>query len=125
MLIMLRHAKQHTPPGRRLFPYTLEQYRKWLKWAEARLGVAVGWSPHSGRAGFASEGRAWGRSFTELREEGRWISDSSRRIYVDVATAAKISAGLKAAGLSQALAWALQFLPEYLSGEALAVAYRR
>ena len=83
------------------------------------------WSSSGTTSRRASEGRAWGRSFTELREEGRWISDSSLRIYVDVSTAAKISAGLKAAGLSQALAWALQFLPEYLSEAALAVAYRR
>eukprot|EP00959_Pyramimonas_sp_CCMP1952_P295399 6178501-Pyramimonas_sp.AAC.1 len=43
-----------------------------------------GWSPHSPRSGWATDSRAEGASFAEIREGGRWVSDFSLRIHLDV-----------------------------------------
>ena len=42
---------------------------------------------HGPRAGWATRKRLEGTSFEELREAGRWESDKSLRIYLDVVTA--------------------------------------
>ena len=70
----------------------------WLRAPWASLSPA--------RAGFASEARARGLSFEEVREKGRWTSDSSLRIYLDVQGAAQISVTLRLKGLSESIQWA-------------------
>ena len=75
----------------------------------------MGWTPHSPRIAFASELVAAGVRFTEVRERGRYIADSSLRTYIDVASAAGISAALRLSGLAEAIALArgsfLDFFP--------------
>jgi len=100
---ILRLLKRLTPPDCPLFPYALPTYRAWIKRAEAALGLSVGWAPHSPRAGFASDSRAEGWSFQEVREAGRWQSDSSLRTYLDIVAASQIAVSLRAAGLAPAL----------------------
>lgn len=116
----MRVLKSVTRGGERLFPFSFETFRRLLKTSEARLGVRVGWTPHSARAGYASEAKAAGIPFEEIRETGRWVADSSLRIYIDIVGAAAISTQLKSAGLEQALAWALKHWPQYCSAEQLA-----
>ena len=89
------------------------------------MGIRVGWTLHSPRAGFASEGRALGKPFQELKEQGRWIADSSLRIYIDVQAAAAIAVNLRAAGLVSAQAWAQAHLVSYFPAAALEAAYAR
>ena len=86
---MLAHS---TPKGHNLFEcLSLMQYQTLFKWLNAAFGLE-GYSPHSPRAGFASEGMLSRKSFVELREEGRWTCDSSLRVYLDViATAAAVA----------------------------------
>ena len=48
-----------------------EQYRRLVHSAEAAMGVTVGWSPRSPRAGFATDRLVEGWSFTDIREAGR------------------------------------------------------
>ena len=72
-------CKLLTPLGSPLFPYTLQSYRTLLHRAEQALGLEVGWGPHSPCAGFATDSRAEGWSFIEIREAGRWVADSSLR----------------------------------------------
>jgi hypothetical protein len=50
----------------------------------------VGISPHSPRAGWASEARLAGVPFTEVQEAGRWQSPHSLRIYLDVITTSEL-----------------------------------
>jgi len=50
--------------------------------AEARIPQR--YTPHCPRAGWATTRFAQGQSFVSLREDGRWRSDTSLRIYLDV-----------------------------------------
>ena len=123
ILQMLRWAKRHTPAGHRLIPYSPPHYNQWLKVVEAILGVRAGWTAHSPRAGFATESRARGKAFADVRDEGRWLCDSSLRVYLDVVGAAQIGVALSAAGLADAQAFAVQNITSYLSEGALAGVY--
>ena len=82
------------------------------------MGLDVGWTPHSGRAGFASDCRAEGRPFEEIREAGRWQSDSSLRIYLDIVGAHQILQQFREKGLSTHLRYAesswQQHFPDFL-----------
>jgi len=53
------------------------------KLAAKRLGVQPIWTPHCPRSGWASWRWACGQDFPGLREDGRWTSDSSLRVYLD------------------------------------------
>ena len=49
------------------------------------FGLAdIGWPPHSPRAGYVSDAAISGRPFIETREQGRWVSERSLRMYMDV-----------------------------------------
>ena len=63
----------------------------------------VGWTRRSGWAGYASDSRAEGISFEEIREGGRWQSDSSLRRYLDIIGASSIGVALRGIGLAPAL----------------------
>lgn len=93
-------------PGERLFPYTYEQYRRLLARTAARLGLdTLGYSPHSCRAGFATDARAAGRDFVDIREAGRWVSDKSLRTYIDLVTASAQAQGPLLAARAPAIAF--------------------
>ena len=87
-----------------------------MRAVEEKLKSDLHFTPHSARAGFASDACAAGRSFVEIREAGRWVADSSLRTYVDIVTAAAISTSLRLEGLRPAILWAranvLEFFPE-------------
>jgi hypothetical protein len=53
----------NTAPGERLFPLSHWTYRRLISDAECKLGLEVGFTPHSARAGFATEAVASGESF--------------------------------------------------------------
>ena len=114
---VLRRLKNTTIPGSRCIPYSLYQYRTWLKRAEESYGIEANWSPHSPRAGYASEARALGKSFVETREEGRWTSDTSLRIYIDLAESASIGLKLRLSGLAAAQEWAITHWLTYCTVE--------
>ena len=112
---LLRWMISETPADESIVGYTYEQYRRLLNKCERKLGLEIGWTPHSPRSGFASELIAAGVSFTEVRERGRWIADSSLRTYIDVVSAAGIAVSLRLGGLAEAIAFAqgrfLDFFP--------------
>ena len=73
-----------TPAGRCLFGnLTLPAYQAALSFVCTLLGIA-GYLTHSPRAGFASDRLLAGEAFTDIKEQGRWMSDSSLRVYLDV-----------------------------------------
>ena len=80
------------------------------------LQLDIHWTPHSARAGFASDAVAAGRGFTEIREAGRWVADSSLRTYIDVVSAASIVTNMRLSGLKPAILFARSHLPEFLPG---------
>ena len=116
---LLLLVKLYTADGSRLFPYTLEQYRSRLKAFSSFYHLQYVWTPHSPRAGFASEARARGRPFTEIQEEGRWISASSLRVYIDCVGAASITTDLHKVGLTQAQAFCIVNLELYFPVSAI------
>ena len=77
------------------------------------MGVTCGYTPHSPRAGFASERFADGESFTSLKETGRWLADTSLRTYIDVISASTVAVKYEAAGLTPALAWCFHHIGSY------------
>ena len=99
-----------------LVPYSYAHYRRLLAAAEGAIGVKCGFTPHSARAGFATDSIAEGKRFLETKEAGRWIADSSLRVYLDVVGSAAISTAFKLKGLETAQAYALVHVLEYLPG---------
>jgi hypothetical protein len=87
--MLIRAFKSSTPPGCRLTTISsVGAYNACLR--KAQKSAKLGWlhaTAHSPRAGWASELRLAGVEFTELRERGRWVSDSSLRMYLDAVTA--------------------------------------
>ena len=112
----LRWAISLCSRGSRLFPYSYERYRNLFKQVEKTLGVSVGWTPHSPRAGFASEAIARGLPFSEVREAGRWRADSSLRTYIDIVAAAQITVDLRVRGFVQAQLYARSHFESFLPG---------
>ena len=102
-----------TPEGTPIFPYSLSSYRRILMEVEQSLGLPHLFTPHSPRAGFASENRARGWTFAELKDVGRWISDSSLRVYLDLVGASEIAASMRTMGLNSAMAYCLANLDLY------------
>lgn len=78
-----------TPPGARLtIILSYSAYLCILKLAMSRARCMHTWTPHSARSGWASTKRLQGWTFVEVKEAGRWTSDASSRICLDVATVA-------------------------------------
>ncbi|CAE8589574.1 unnamed protein product [Polarella glacialis] len=91
-LFLLRELVESTPKGVPIMAsITLLQYQKELRIVCEKLGLPP-LTPHSPRAGFATDQIISGRDFVSVREEGRWLSDSSLRIYLDQVAVAGQSA---------------------------------
>ena len=119
LVSFLRALVKRTPQHGRLFPASQSLYRALLVQAQLDLGVRVGWTPHSPRAGYATDARSEGVSFTEIQEVGRWASASSLRTYLDVVGSSNIAVTLKARGLADALRFSSEHWPRYFPIEAL------
>ena len=111
--LILRNCKRATPEGMFLFPYTLADYRNKLRSVDSDLNINLGYTPHSPRAGFATEARLKGMAFEEIREAGRWQSDSSLRTYLDLVGATSSLKCLRGKGFSAQLAEAEERWPAY------------
>ena len=109
----LWELRRCTPPGFYLFPHTLEAYRQELRSCEAALGWKVGFTPHGPRAGFATDARLEGVPFVEIREAGRWQSDSSLRCYLDIVAAADVVRAMRMTGQAGRLEAAERAWPYY------------
>ena len=101
--LLLKLCKESTAPGNYLFPHTLADYRGRLRETEEVLGTSMHYTPHSPRAGFATEARLNGLPFEEIREAGRWQSDSSLRIYLDLVGSTATLRSLRARGFGPQL----------------------
>ena len=116
---ILHMLVQCTDADTRLFPVHITTYRAQLRRFETAYNLQVGWTPHSGRAGFAVTSRTEGWSFTEIREAGRWSVDSTLRGYLDVVGSAEVATRLQLAGLGAALQWANHYWTLYFLAEVL------
>ena len=87
---MIEALYRSTPPGSKLVE--INGYQAYCELLRKACNIArlthVGFTPHSPRAGWASEKRLAGVSFEEIRERGRWSTDTALRIYLDLSTVA-------------------------------------
>lgn len=95
-----------------------DSYRNLLRSTQAQAGLAGSYTPHSPRAGFATESVAEGQDFVTVREGGRWLSDSSLRIYLDLVGAASLDQQHRLSGRGPELAWAAAHFLDFLPGAA-------
>ena len=101
----LKLAIDLTPPFQKIFPFTIQTYNYWLKKVQESLALPLGVSAHSGRAGFVSDNVALGRPQATIRAEGRWHSEASFRIYVDVVGSLHAGQAAHTAGYASAIYW--------------------
>ena len=102
---VLARVVQNTPRGCRLFPFSAATYRNEIRLIDQFLGIQAGWTPHSPRAGYATDSLSAGVPFEEIREVGRWAIDASLRRYLGEVSAAHTHVRARAGGLGAALAW--------------------
>jgi hypothetical protein len=124
LCLALQWIVRTTPHNKLLFPHSIDTYRRLLAAIDGALGIHAGWTPHSARAGFATESTSNRIPFTEIKETMRHASEVSLRAYIDVVGARAVSINLQSAGLSAALAYARVHWLKYVRPELLAEAYR-
>lgn len=85
-LLICRRWRKTLVRGDRLATHrSLSIYAHFICQAAQAYGYGdVGWTPHSPRAGFASDSAIANKPFVETREAGRWVSDKSLRTYLDI-----------------------------------------
>ena len=112
---LLAACRKATAMDQRMFPFSIEAYRKELKHLDAFLGFNVGWTPHSPRAGYASDAALCGTPFEEIREGGRWSADQSLRTYLDIVSSLATLQRAQHQGMAEALEWSRCYWASYFS----------
>ena len=87
----------------RLLPHMYSAYRRILRECEDAAGIELKLTPHSPRAGFATDCVLAGENIANLRLAGRWQSDTSIRIYVGVVAALATQYQVRLRGLTEAV----------------------
>ena len=108
-----------TPEGERLFPYTYADYHASIEGVSSFLGLSFSFTPHSPRAGFATESISAGRDPATVRSEGRWSSETSFKTYVDIVLASQVGIMLNLSGHQNAIIFVSRNLFRYFSPELL------
>ena len=117
LLCMLLDACTHDDEF--LFPYSYNKYNRTIATIEADLGLDLGVTPHSPRAGFASEAVSLGEPVLEVKEAGRWLSDVSFKSHIDVAMAAQVQALMALQGYREGMHFVVSHFTQYFSSHDL------
>ena len=96
-----------------LFPLSYAQYRALLAQVGEHLQLGVQFAPHSPRAGFATEESVRGVGVGSVRERGRWASEQSFKIYLDIVSASQIEASFALGGATTSLEFATQHFSSF------------
>ena len=96
-----------------LFPLSYAQYRALLAQVGEHLQLGVRFTPHSPRAGFATEESVRGVGVASIRERGRWASEQSFKIYLDIVSASQIEASFALRGATTSLEFATQHFSSF------------
>ncbi len=67
--------------------YSTMQYNSFIRQACKRIAGEPYWTAHSPRSGSATLRVLAGDPFSEIREDGRWVSDKNLRVYLDTLAA--------------------------------------
>ena len=84
LIDLLERIANETPIGCKMFPHTIDQYRREIQKVEKQCSLSLGWTPHSPRSGFASDGIVQGKPFQELKQTGHGMAESSFRICINI-----------------------------------------
>ena len=107
IICLLRYLLAETAPTAKLFPYSYSTYSKLLKSVVKQdLNLDLTVTPHSARAGFATDCIASGMPFDDVRQLGRWAAESSLRGYIDIVTSASVAVQLRVKHLGQSINFA-------------------
>ena len=88
IIAVLRKVISQTVTGQTLFPFSYQTYYKAIQAAASAQGLAsLGFTPHSKRAGGATQDLMDGKDFNHVQNKGRWANQHSCRIYLDRAMA--------------------------------------
>lgn len=104
LAMLLFRLLRSTPEQSSLAACGYDHYRRVLARLSALLGVH--YSPHSCRAGFATEAILRGDTPQLVQRRGRWASEASFLVYIDVATALQVEAEFRSRALDTAIATA-------------------
>ena len=108
--------KKHTAPDSRLSSMTkLYHLQALISRGLAELAIDIRFTPHCPRAGWATFRHTAGQAFTDLREDGRWRTDSSLRVYLDTVSNCNV---LAAPAVARQLGWfhsLAESLPSWLT----------
>ena len=81
---LLSAFAKNTPPQSRLSSMmSLYHLQSLITRGSEELGIAIRFTPHCPRACWATFRHTSGQAFSDLREDGRWRSDASLRVYLD------------------------------------------
>jgi hypothetical protein len=107
-----------TAYGCRIFPFSLDVYRRFLARLSGFLlaGTGITVCPHGPRAGFVSDGILDGIDEPRLRTEGRWASESAFKTYRDVVGSLSVQLCAAARALDPAMEWVASRLESFFPG---------
>ncbi|CAE7504813.1 unnamed protein product [Symbiodinium sp. CCMP2592] len=97
LAMLLFRLLRATPERGSLAACGYDHYRRVLARHSACLGVQ--YSPHSCRAGFATEAIIKGEAPALVQRRGRWKSEASFLVYIDVVTALQVEAEFRSRAL--------------------------
>ena len=120
LAMLLFRLLRSTPEQGQLAACGYDHYRRVLARHSACLGVL--YSPHSCRAGFATEAIIKGEAPTLVQRRGRWASEASFLVYIDVATALQVEAEFRSRALDSEIDAASRNLLAYFPKTCFAVA---
>ena len=104
-----------TSSGSKIFGFGYSTYNNSFKLAEQHFRLQVGWTAHSGRAGFATDQIVKGVPFSTVQARGRWLSENSFRCYIDVVGSLDTKARVSARGLWEEAVWCQQNISRYFA----------
>ena len=116
IICVLRLLCNSGRPVTTLMGCSYDTYRKLIRSAQVQARLETGYTPHSPRAGFATESIAEGRDVVSVRESGRWLSGTSLRVYLDLVGAASLAQQHKVQGREHDLIFAATNFLESLPG---------
>ena len=90
MVEILRRLERQTPKGCPLARVSASKYRSLFNLVNTRLALPYRYTPHSPRAGFASDGYTQGKTVEQMMIDGRWSVLVSFKQYLDVISALEV-----------------------------------
>ena len=110
---LLQWLVKSTSAGGKIFGFGYSLYNNSFKLAEQHFRLQVGWTAHSGRAGFATDLIVKGVPFSTVQARGRWLSENSFRCYINVIGSLDTKARVSARGLWEEAIWCQQNIDRY------------